>query len=99
MHDLIYAGSEISDNIKKQFPNATITDASDFIHPDRFSVDDESIEQEDWDRWVIKEGVFEVSLGIQMHLKMGCMKDEKKSRDYISRLFKEVHDIEVYKEK
>lgn len=39
LHDLIYDSSEIADLIKKEFPDAVITDATDFIHTERFEID------------------------------------------------------------
>jgi len=39
MHELIYAESEIARIIKKQYPTANITDASDYIHEERFECD------------------------------------------------------------
>jgi len=58
-HELIYCESSIQDVIKKEFPEAVFTDASDIVHTERFSVDIES-ESENIERdfyiFAIKKG-------------------------------------------
>ena len=46
MYDLIYGGRTYTQELKNLFPNATIEDASDFIHEDRISVQIEMDEKE-----------------------------------------------------
>jgi len=54
--------------IKDAFPAAKLTDASDYIHEGRFSVDLEA-ELEDWYYWLIKTGWADCSLWFQLDLR------------------------------
>lgn len=55
-HDLIYAGEEVENLIKARYPLAKITDASDFIHTERFECQIEGVTQEEFYPFAIKEG-------------------------------------------
>jgi len=48
MYELIYAGDDVKELCGKQFPNATITDASDEIHTNRFEFEDTTISRMDF---------------------------------------------------
>ncbi len=62
-HELSYADESLGEIIKKEFPEAVFTDASDFIHNDRFEVDidseDNDIEKKFY-MYAIKNGFSEV---------------------------------------
>ena len=67
MTELVYASdekdcAEIQEAIKKEFPTAKMGDASDSVHPHRFSVDAD-IDEDDFYRWAMKFGVFFCLLG------------------------------------
>ena len=56
MEDLIYAGNDIEIIIKAKYPNAKITDASDYIHTERFEVEIPDVSDDEFYPFAIKEG-------------------------------------------
>ncbi len=68
MKDLIYASREVEDIIKKKYPEAKITDASDYIHTERFELSIEGIEDDEFYPFAIKEGFARCCLGFEMIL-------------------------------
>lgn len=72
MYDVIYFGFDaaeeyerIGDLIRKDFPNATVEDASDEVHGYRLSISDDDSAREGVWRLLIKEG-YPQTLGIQL---------------------------------
>ena len=55
MYDLIYAGKDVEELIKKQYPSAKITDASDYIHTERVEVEIEGVGEDEFYPFAIKE--------------------------------------------
>lgn len=73
MYELVYADDraeycEIRDAVEKRYPVATIKDASDDVHPFRFSVEVDE-EKDDFYKWAIGEGIFLCLLGGQLLLR------------------------------
>jgi len=56
LHELVYAENDVADLIIAQWPNTVITDASDYIHTERFEVDIEGVEPDDFYSFAINEG-------------------------------------------
>lgn len=65
MYELIYADREVEDIIKKEYPEAKITDASDFIHTERFECEVEVAEDEFY-IFAIRNGFAEAGLSFQL---------------------------------
>ena len=91
-HELIYADEMVGEIIKKEFPNAVFTDASDFIHTDRFEVDIETEESDIQKRFYIyalKNGFAENCFTLQLMIHdaekqkevLGWLKEYKKETD------------------
>jgi hypothetical protein len=64
-HELIYAGKDIEDICKSKYPDAVITDASDYIHTERFEFDANTTEEEFYPL-AIKEGFAMCCLGFAL---------------------------------
>ncbi len=63
IYDLLYCGeheTEIQKMVKDEYPQARITDTSDFIHSGRFSVE-LAIKRNDWMLWLMRNGIHEMS--------------------------------------
>lgn len=68
MYDLMYCEeyeSEIKEMTQTAFPNAIISDVSDYLYYGRFSIDDNSVSDDDWLLWVLRNGVFNMSFNWQ----------------------------------
>ena len=84
MYDLLYCGeheAEIRVMVTKEFPNAKIKDASDYIHCGRFSVE-MIVCCDDWMLFLMRNGIHEMSFDWQMK-----SMDEP---DYLKPLIKQV---------
>ena len=71
MYDLLYCGEheqEIRAMVEKEFPDATIKNASDDIHRGRFSIEMDC-NDDDWMLFVMRHGIHEISFEWQV-LKM-----------------------------
>lgn len=73
MYDLIYVGhdeyeeyEELKEKFQKRFPAATIADASDDIHGWRFSIEMEDVKKREYLKYVIREGIVNLSFNMQM---------------------------------
>lgn len=67
MHELIYSGKNIEDKIRSKFPSVTITDASDYVHTERFEIEGDTPEDEFY-VFAIKEGFILECFGFSMML-------------------------------
>ena len=67
MFDLIYAGKDVEGIIKKQYPNVKITDASDYIHTERFEMELENVSEDEFYPFAIKKGFIRGCLGFELH--------------------------------
>ena len=67
MRELIYAGEEVERLVRERFPHATITDASDGIHPERFQVEAQ-VDRLDFWWFAVREGFWRVCLGFGLSL-------------------------------
>ena len=56
MYELIYAGKDVEEIIKKRYPKAVIKDASDCIHTERFELEIIGVEDEEFYPFAINEG-------------------------------------------
>ena len=65
MYDLIYGGMDFIDELKELFPTAKIEDASDEIHDRRLSIEME-IETVEYQRIIILNGFYDLSIGVQL---------------------------------
>ena len=66
--DLIYAGDYqevVQVDILKVFPDAIITDASDFIHRGRFQIKIPNLRQNRWLIWACANGLYGMSFDMQ----------------------------------
>ena len=66
MNELVYAGQDVERIIKERWPAAVITDASDYIHTERFSVDIEGVEDDEFYVFAIREGFASVCFTLLM---------------------------------
>ena len=62
MQELVYDTPEIADLCRKQWPNAKIEDASDYIHENRFEIEVDVSEKEFY------------HFALANHFLMGCLK-------------------------
>lgn len=56
VHQLIYTGKDVEEIIKKAYPEAVITDASDYIHAERFECDIEGITDDEFYVFALRQG-------------------------------------------
>jgi len=56
MYEVVYAGSDVEALILKRWPNAKITDASDWIHTERFECTIPDLDSDEFYVWAILEG-------------------------------------------
>lgn len=81
-YDLVYAGVEVENIIKKKYPQAKITDASDYIHTERFECEIEGVTNDDFYPFAIREGFARNCFGLELTLQMvgvkGPEREEKK---------------------
>jgi len=56
MYDLVYANKEVADAILIKYPNAKITDASDYIHTERFELEIDNVTDDEFYPFAIREG-------------------------------------------
>jgi len=68
VHDLMYHG-DAAPEILARFPNAKITDASDFIHERRIEVDVEGITWDEWFLFMFESGIGGHSLATQLTIR------------------------------
>ena len=85
MKELVYADSEVYQEIKKRWPNATFEDASDFIHTERFHLEIPDAEEDDFYPFAIQYGFATCCLRFQIKLQGGKKNDLDKIKDWIER--------------
>ena len=68
MYELIYAGREVENLIRRKYPNTVIKDASDYIHTERFECELPGVDKEDFYPWAIREGFAETCIGFSLLL-------------------------------
>ena len=66
MEELVYAGHEVEDIIKKKYPQAEIKDASDYIHTERFELSIPDIDDDEFYPFAIREGFARCCLGFEV---------------------------------
>lgn len=66
MYELIYAGGEVENVIKVEYPEVKIKDASDDIHTERFECELDGIEEDEFYIFAIRNGFAECCLGFQL---------------------------------
>lgn len=84
MYDLIYSDEVAKQRVKAFFPDAKILDASDSVHPDRFSVELPDVQRDQYLKAMLRAGLGLVSLNI------GLMLKDPKQRRIIERLVNEI---------
>ena len=67
-HDLIYGPRKVEEVIKGKYPNAKITDASDFIHTERFVCEVEGVSEDEFYPFAIREGFAKCCFGFSLLL-------------------------------
>lgn len=67
-YDLIYGNSEVESIITKQYPQAKIKDASDYIHTERFECEIPEIEDDTFYPFALKEGFARLCLKFEITL-------------------------------
>lgn len=67
-YDLIYGPRKVEEVIKGRYPNAKITDASDFIHTERFECRIEGVSQDEFYPFAIREGFAGCCFGFRIRL-------------------------------
>ena len=68
MYDLIYAPKVVEETIKRKYPLAQITDASDEIHTERFECEIEGVEKDEFYPFAIREGFSQYCFGFLLLL-------------------------------
>ena len=68
MIELIYAGKEVESLIKAKYPDSKVTDASDFVHTERFECDIPNISEDDFYPFAIREGFARCCFGFSILL-------------------------------
>lgn len=68
MHSLVYAGKDVEELLKKEYPECKITDASDYIHTERFEFEEDNIEEDDFYIFAIRNGFALNCLGFNLKL-------------------------------
>jgi len=66
MKELVYGGTEVEAVILKKYPQATITDESDYIHTERFAVEIKNVSEEEFYSFANKTGFSAICLGFQL---------------------------------
>jgi len=100
LYELIYAGREVEDLIKKRYPEAKIRDASDEIHTERFECEVEADEEEFY-IWAILEGYANTSLAFELMSRDCPEGTRQKVWDYIAeaKAIDESEDLKYSKSK
>ena len=68
MEELVYAGTEVEELIRKKYPGAVLKDASDYIHTERFELTIPEVTQDEFYPFAIKEGFAECCFGFALML-------------------------------
>ena len=93
MMDLLYTENyndycELRNIVLSKYPNADINDASDDVHPHRFSIDNIELD-ESYLEFLMREGISGCSLNFQLRLRVGDKEKRKPILDIFERLVKE----------
>ena len=67
-YDLIYGPREVEEIIKGRYPTAKIKDASDYIHTERFECEIESVSEDEFYPFAIREGFAKLCFGFVLLL-------------------------------
>ena len=62
MQQLLYAPKEVEDLVRREYPDAIITDASDEVHPERFEVEIPNADEDTFYLFAIRQGFVGTSL-------------------------------------
>ena len=81
MKELIYAGIKVQNLVKKQFPDAKTTDASDDLHEERFEIKLDVPEKEFY-QFAIENGFAGSCLGFCMRM----MQDDSEVKSWVQEL-------------
>lgn len=77
MYDAIYAGADVRAIVKARYPDGHFEDASDDIHPERFSVEIAGCDEKQYWRFLIEEGIALASLNVGLAMRIpGKVQDE-----------------------
>ncbi len=66
MQELVYCDYEVRGIIVKKFPDMIITDASDYVHEDRFEVKSDTVTEDEFYPFAIDEGFALCCFGFQL---------------------------------
>lgn len=86
--DLIYADKEVEQIFKNKFPKCKITDASDYVHMDRFNVEFDEMNIEKYFMFLIDEKIGGVSFCLSLAIQN--TNKTKKDKEILDRLLQYV---------
>lgn len=66
LQELIYAAPKVEKLIKEKYPQAAITDVSDYIHTERFEVEIEGVSSEEFYSFARKSGFIRACFGFML---------------------------------
>ena len=67
MYDLIYAGRDVEEIVRKAYPKSEIKDASDNIHRERFELEIPDVTENEFYPFAIKEGFIGCCFGFALY--------------------------------
>lgn len=72
-YELVYLpyNGEDMENLRKKFPTARFSDASDYIHKERFNIEVEDISKKEFMKGLIQTGIWEECLGLRLEMGIG----------------------------
>jgi hypothetical protein len=76
IRELIYGPNEVWQLIKDKWPQAEYTDASDYIHEERFEVTIPNVTDDEFFPFAILEGFFRCCFSMELNLRMGERKED-----------------------
>lgn len=77
MFDLVYAkyGGDAMEELRREYPGAHFKDGSDYIHPERFTIDIDGVTRKDYYLFLVRTGIAAVSMNFQLDLRMPHRRD------------------------
>ena len=67
MDELVYAGRDTEEVVRKRYPQAKIKDASDYIHTERFELELPEVTEEEFYPFALREGFARCCLSFELH--------------------------------
>jgi hypothetical protein len=97
-YELVYLpyNGEDMENLHKKFPTAHFSDASDYIHENRFTIEVENISKKEFLKGLLQTGIWEACLGLRLLMGM-----PGRNKDLLAEILEELkaeHDPCIKKE-